>query len=103
MPYSIECDLIGTIQRPRVNKLDILWFIISLGIYLSAAIASFKYLDVSEKALHILVVCDNYHLTLGLSFGFLLIANNMCKREKLVDLLRKFNDFDKEVMAWSIR
>lgn len=99
MPYSIECDSKGIIQRSRVGKLDIAWFIVSLSIYMFAALASFKYLDVYDNALKILVVCDNFHLTLGLSFGFLLIANDMCKRFTFVDLLQKFNIFDKEVIG----
>lgn len=99
MPYSIECDAKGKIKGPHANKLDLSWFTISLGIYLFAALGSFKYLDVYNNALRILVVCDNYHLTMGLSFGFLVIVNDFCKRFKLVDLLREFNIFDNKMVG----
>lgn len=97
MPYSIECDLKGQIQRPRIDKLDVVWFVVSSSIYLYATIGSFKYLDIFNQALKILVLFDNFHLTLGLTFALLLIANDMCKRFTFVDLLIKFNNFDREV------
>lgn len=97
LPYSIVCDPKGVIQGPCISRLDISWFIISLSVYLFAALASFQYMDYEDNALNILVLCDNYHLTLGLGFDFLLIVDDMCKRFKFVDLLKKFNSFDNEV------
>lgn len=99
MPYSIACDPMGTIQGPRANKFDISWSIISLSTYLFATVASYQYMEHYNDALNILVLCDNFHLTLGLSFGVLLIVSDMCNRFKFVDLLNKFNIFDKEVIA----
>lgn len=101
MPFSIGRTSNGNISAPEIKKIDGLWFLLTISIYSIVAIASFEYVKFKRESnlhLHMVEVSHHYlHLTMGLIFSVVFIGMDMYNRYNLVDLLKKFTIFDKEV------
>lgn len=98
MPFSILCDSKGEIQKPRINKCDVLWLIISLCLYLSSAYLFFQNMRLSfDLHTNIMLLGDYILQTAVFIFGISIIWLNMFNRFKLVSIFKRFVVFDKEV------
>lgn len=99
MPFSIVCDSNGEPQEPRIGVLNFLWFITSMCLYLSMAYYSFIDMNVTrDDSLPYAFILAGFIMQIfRLVFGALIILIDMCKRYKLVDILKKLNIFSKEV------
>lgn len=102
MPFSIICNSKNEAQKPKVRAFDSLWFVVSICLYCLMAFVSYETRKHSRNSANIssnvLILGDSFHLITGLLFGALLIAMDMCNRNKLVAILRKFTVFDREVI-----
>lgn len=101
-PFSIVTNSNGDVQEPKVHLCDSLWFLIMLCMYLSFANYTLEVFantrgNYNEKS-WIMSVCAI--LMVGLTFihGILAIIINVCNRYKLVDMVKMFTRFDKEVL-----
>lgn len=99
MPFSIVSDSNGEPQVPRVGVFNILWFIISIFLYLSMAYYSYIDMHVPRDSSfpYAFILAGFIMQIFRLIFGALMIVIDMCKRYKLVDILKNFNIFNKEV------
>lgn len=100
MPFSIGRSSSGNILGPRVHKFDAVWFVATILIYALATVVSFKYVKFKQESntqLNMLVISNNWHLTSGLLFCVVIIGMDLYNRDKLVDLIKRFTVFDKQV------
>lgn len=99
MPFSVVHDSTGAIQLARVRTVDFLWFIISIGIYVSSAIhlvVSIDQTPIPDKSI-ILVNCTRSIVVIRKLLSCLSIILDMSNRSKIVDILKKISSFDERV------
>lgn len=97
-PFTIVHDSNGNIQKARVGLSDVLWSILFICFHLTLAFYTYKKVKTTqlrENQLRFIVL--NVFLLSSLLVGILGIIIDMINSEKIVDILRKFNAFDKEV------
>lgn len=101
MPFSIVYNSKGKANEPWTGAIDILWFIISICAYISLAFLSYQNMGVPKvpNVPIVLVFADDMILVVGLVYGAVIMAMDMCNRYKLVDILRMFQTIDKEVSS----
>lgn len=98
MPFSIIFESNGAIQTARIRKIDFLWFITSIGIYLLSAYYFLIYsmrkpipngratLSYGTRSIVIFRKCLNC-LNIGI---------DMYNRFRLVEILKRINSFDEK-------
>lgn len=104
-PFSFVRDPSGKIQKPKVTKIDFLWFIISTLLYLSTSIVFFKislkfatkFEQMNDYVLNITNRVDFIRIVFSFIFVALLISIDMFNRFKLVNVLETFAKFDESV------
>lgn len=102
-PFSFVRDSNGEIIKSKITKLDLLWFIISIHLYVLASIVFFKSSKIFERentktTANYIIVNGNYtRLIFGLILVALSIGIDMCNRFKLANALKMFATFDKLV------
>lgn len=103
MPYSIIYDSNGDVQEPKVRTLDVLWFVISMCIYILMAVILYQEMNISNlnTSVYILLLGEFVLLMLTLIFGAQVIGMDMCNRFRIIDILKKINTFDKEARHFS--
>lgn len=101
MPFSIIYDSSHKIHKIKVCAFDVLWFVISIYLYLYVAFISYKemtYPKSRNMPKNIMILGDSFILIFVLLFGAMNIIIDMCNRVKLSEILRMFTAFDKEVI-----
>lgn len=95
-PFTIAYNPNGSIKVARVRMVDIFWFLISIGLHLTALCYSYKYLvkNISYNLKNILFIVTQIP---PLLFGSIGIVSDMFYRNTLVNVLNKFNTFDRAV------
>lgn len=95
--FSIIHDSNWSIQRTRIGLSDVLWSISMICLNLTLAFLTYKRLkEGDEKSDTRLVMLHIFRMAF-LLIGVLEILLDMINRNKLVDILQKFNGFDNEV------
>lgn len=100
MPFSIVYNANGGIDRAVVNTLDIVWGIISFGIYSYALFLSSNWVRTqrSYKVLPtISIVIDAFVFGSIQVLSMFTIVFDMCCRWELTALIKNFTIFDKKV------
>lgn len=99
MPFTFIYDSNGTIQELKVRVLDILWLILSIFIHIFIAIIYFRNegFAIFNGTSDIIIKSDIYLMVLWLIFIILSITMDMCNRSNLMEILKKFNNFDENV------
>lgn len=98
-PFSIKHYSNGKIRRARVGFFDIAWSILILCFDLVIVFSTFKKLKsgrAKDENRIRFVVYNAFKMTF-LLFGAFGILLDVINRNKLVDILQKFNTFDNEV------
>lgn len=101
MPFSIIYDSSHKIHKIKVCAFDVLWFVISIYLYLYVAFISYKemtYPKSRNMPKNIMILGDSFILIFVLLFGAMNIIIDMCNRVKLSEILRMFTAFDEEVI-----
>lgn len=100
LPFSIIYIETGDIQSSRVNKFDVLWFVLSfsaysilLWFYQHKLLLSHVLLD----KLGILTVCHDMATILKIILQIISIILDMYNRTQIIDILKQFANFDNEV------
>lgn len=108
LPFSVKFDANGEIKKARVSAFDFLWFGLAISIYLSLTLFFFEFFTslhgaINHKILrntsYILYFGDSIFNLYGLAYGAMVILMDMCNRHRLVDILKGFNTFEKEVSS----
>lgn len=101
LPFTILYDTNGDVRGARVTLFDIFWFIISVCIFLSLAVFSYSIINLPDgpNESPTLILGDYILLIVGLFYGAAIIVYDMCNRLRLIDIIKKFTIFDKEVNA----
>lgn len=99
VPFGIARSPNGEVEGARVNKFDILWFVVSILLYLFLA---YSYIDTNELQFSsnesfILTAGDNVLIALGLVSAAVVIVMDMYNRSRIVEILKQFILFDKRV------
>lgn len=83
LPFTIVYDTNGDVYEARVTCFDILWFIISVCLYLLLALFSYTNIQLPEgpNVSPILVLGDYVLLITGLLYGAIIIVFDMCTIE----------------------
>lgn len=100
LSFSVVRNSIGEIHKPRVRIIDGLFFVIAICWYLALAYASSGNVTImleNPRVSFILVFGDHLLLASGLIFGALCITMDMFNCTRLVEMLKKFNIFDRNV------
>lgn len=98
MPFLVKYDSKGQPEMPRVGILDSLWFVTTICVYLSMAYISYQQMSLPQdpNAPTVLVFSEYLLQILGLVYGALIIAMDLCNRFKFVDILKQLMIFDTE-------
>lgn len=98
-PFSITYHSNGSIKAARVRLFDVLWFFISICVYLATLSYYFERMKAQERAQkHYLSDLIYYTSQITfLSFTAVGIVLDMFNRKRLVDILDKFANFDSSV------
>lgn len=104
MPFSITFQLNGNVREPNVSKFDILWFAIwlchnLLGIFVTFRMANVDPSNPQEFSL-ISVLGDSGILLLTLIVTSIAMGLNLRNRHKLVDIIKRISNLDKEASHW---
>ena len=99
LPFSIVCNSTGKVQCARVRAFDFIWFVFSIGLYISMALFIYQAMvipkDPNESV--ILIIGDNLLLISGLASAVIFILIDMFNRNRLVGILKNLTVFDDEV------
>lgn len=105
VPFSIFRDSSGEVQRAHVSKLDLLWFVISISFYFYLAYA--YWVVTSEmhyvNGLFVLRLGDTLLIGVGLIYSGAICIMDMYNRSRIVEFLKKFILFDKNVSKFICR
>lgn len=96
-PFSIVHDSNGAIQRAQIRRIDALWFVISIAIYFTATLISFECVNRAHIGSLMILIFNYISQIVGLAFGTLIIAMDMCNRNRIANILEMFTAFDNEV------
>lgn len=99
-PFTIAYHSNGTIKEARVHLFDIVWFFISICLYLIGAIITYEYYMYTDHPTEDLYRSDLLFFVLVVPpyfFGAFGIVLDMLKRKSLVNILEKFINFDRGV------
>lgn len=100
MPFTITYKSCGAIHGLKVERLDILWFGVSILINVTLAFMISKdteYLHETKNGSIILMGGDYLLQVSSMIFDAVFICTDLCIRYKMVDILRKINTFDEQV------
>lgn len=99
MPFSVTCDSYGEIEGAAVTACDILWMMISIVIYISMALPTIFniHLPRIDSVVYSLHLADYIFLAIVFAYGVILMVLDFFHRFKIVQMLKMFNKFDKEV------
>lgn len=103
MPFSIVQSSNDQFHQPRVNKLDVLWFVISICIYTALAICICWYIKRAlslyavKPILYLLASTINVLRLMNFLCGISMLIKDMWNRHKLVNIFNKFTVFDRKV------
>lgn len=99
VPFKIVRASNGEIEGARVNKFDVVWFVVSMCLYLFLAYAYIETngFQPNPDDSYILTLGDNLLIAAGLVYATLIIAMDMYNRQKIVEILKQFISFDRRV------
>lgn len=103
MPFTIVYrSSSGIFGRPQVNKIDALWYFISICTYTALAysicyflIRAFSHYPI-DPILYVLTSAVNMFRLINFLCGILILIMDMCNRHKLLKILNKFTMFDRK-------
>lgn len=100
IPFSIAFRSNGEMQKPKMSKIDFVWFAIYLSLLfygLSLAFGMVKLQQSSSKDCSLIsILGDSGMILLGLIITTVAIVLNFCNRRELVEIFKDINTFDKE-------
>lgn len=98
-PFSIIRNSTGKIQKARCGPCDILWMILVLGFNLTFALDAYIQLRKEQQKLvvHIRYIVESIFEICSFLFITIGIVLDVINRNRIVDILQKFNKFDHEV------
>lgn len=101
MPFSIVYYPNGDIHKPKVTIYDVLWLVFSLVAYGYGISVMLSYMNGDKEtfASDSRILNGGYAMSysLGLVLGSLSVILDMSNRFSLIDIVKKFDIFDKEV------
>lgn len=99
LPFSIGRDSNGEVQKSKLNVFDILWFVISISVYLFLAYyyTQTAQIGMNSNDSYFLSINDDIGIILGLVFGAISIGINMYNRSRFIDIIKGFSMVDKKV------
>lgn len=99
VPFTLVRDSNGEVQKPHVGKIDLLWFMISISLYLYLAYAYWIVVSGMQDARRssILQLGDTMLIVLGLIYGAAICIIDMYNRTRIAEFLKHFLLFDKNV------
>lgn len=99
LPFGIRYDIHGAAQVAHIGPFDALWFLLTIGIYLTAAYRAYEQISISQDTSRGQLLNFGFYVILiaGLIFAALIIALDAFNRQKFVDILQKVTIFDNEV------
>lgn len=100
MPFTIIYDSSGAIQKPKIRIFDLIWFILS---FLIQTIPPLMYVQNEGLSIHyatsfILSRIDIILVNFWMTYIIVSIAMDMYNRFILIEILKRINNFDEEVI-----
>lgn len=96
-PFTIVLSSNGSVEKSRVRLFDVLWFFISIFVYLTALFYAYKDIKDLKSADSITFTLFFMFKIISLLFGLCGVVLDMFNRNKLINILKKFAAFDDEV------
>ena len=103
-PFTITYKLDRSIKTARIYLFDSFWFFISICLYLTALFYTYKDFQYTENTEENYLIASLMTLTsdvLPLLLGCVGIVLDMFNRNRLVNIIKMFVIFDKEVRSFS--
>lgn len=102
LSFSIIRDMNGEIQNIRVHLFDLLWFMVSICVFLILIIMACISVDLPQKtnSTRLLIFGQRVHSILVLINAAIMIIMDMCNRFRILNIVQKFTTFDKEVSTF---
>lgn len=99
MPFTIVHDKNEKVLAAQVTTFDFVWFIIALCVHIGFLIFWCLFLDLSknQSGSHVLPIGETTLMTICLIYNIVCVAMDMYNRHRLVNIIRKFIIFDREV------
>lgn len=101
-PFSIVSSSSSSriIHKAQIRAFDIIWLIISIGIFIAAIFIYIEqsYVDFQDDRVSTVYVFGFYIFEMiGLIFGIFAIVIDLFNRNNLIEILQQFSDFDNQV------
>lgn len=92
MPFTINCDSYGDVQKSTITKFDGFWLVISVVLY---SLMPF-FINVLSGPFFVIILGYIFAI-IGFIYSVLKILVDVCNRSKYIAILKKITIFDKEV------
>lgn len=101
LPFSVISNSKGEIQKAQVKVFDLVWFAISICVYLYCAQFYGSNLEIQDEQndSYILDLGDSLILIIDLVAGAVTVALDMRNRSRFIDILKNLTSFDKKVLG----
>lgn len=100
-PFSIISNSNGMIRRAQIGVCDIMWFLISICLFIWAIFIFFDQTYLRDKRFgSVTLVGFLVFQTMSLGFGMFAIILDLFNRNKLIGILQQFTKFDKQVSCY---
>lgn len=99
MSFTFVHDSKGDIQRHKITAVDILWFFISLCIYLFALNITIVWHDLYMSTINsnFIMLASKTIFISEIVFCIIGMIMDLCNRCEIINILRNIEQFDKEV------
>lgn len=98
LPFTVDFDSDGNIERARVGTFDLIWFISFTAIYMAIqSLVDSSTKGASDFESSVLLIFDRLFWIVGCTKMFMAIILDMLNRHRFIKLLKNFLVFDKNV------
>lgn len=100
LPFSIVYHPNGDVHRPVINKLDALWFLVSISVFFYIMFSTFEFINMEENSIKTFTdLCYIFVFVTSSTLGLSSIVFDMCFRFKFVDNFKRMAIFDKKASS----
>lgn len=99
MPFTVIYDSNGAAQETRVTPVDIIWFLIALSLYLLAINGDQMWENTYKiwSSTEMFILTNKIWTYLEVILCMFCVIMDLCNRFKLIEIVKNFGIFDKEV------
>lgn len=102
LPFKILHSSRGDILGHHFGPVDLIWLIVSIGIYLCGTFYFYQILGKNARRNTLLAILDRYNVFIDVNLMVFTIIFDMINRHRFIQILKQFIEFDRKVICLSI-